>query len=195
LKTPPIELERLNGKCVRPRKKVSEENSARQIVAGLGSREHVHIRKERQRVACIWQMRTDALMLSQPDNLPSVIRRRAAGQLLLDGASVEEVAGRFHISLKTVKRYQALVESGGLDALRQFSVGGRSSALDDDALIWISKALQGSAKVHGFESDVWTNSRLRGLIDTTYGVRFSRVYIWQIATNLGLGHVLSKSQR
>jgi transposase len=118
-----------------------------------------------------------------------------AGQLLLDGMSVEQVADQLHLSIATVKRYKALVDEGGLEALRQLAVGGRSSVLDQEALVWISKALQGSAKVHGFESDAWTNARLRALIESRYGVRYSRVYIWQIATNLGLGHLLSKSRR
>ncbi len=134
-------------------------------------------------------------MLSQPENLPSVVRRMTAGQMLLDGMSVEQVADQLHLSMATVKRYKALVDEGGLEALRQLAVGGRSSALDQEALVWISKALQGSARLHGFESDAWTNARLRALIETRYGIRYSRVYIWQIATNLGLGHLLSKSRR
>jgi transposase len=134
-------------------------------------------------------------MLSQPENLPSVVRRMTAGQMLLDGMSVEQVANQLHLSMATVKRYKALVDGGGLEALRQLAVGGRSSALDQEALVWISKALQGSARAHGFESDAWTNARLRALIESKYGIRYSRVYIWQIATNLGLGHLLSKSRR
>lgn len=134
-------------------------------------------------------------MLSHPENLPSVVRRMTAGQMLIDGMSLDQVANRLHLSMATVKRYKALVDEGGLEALRQLAVGGRSSALDQAALMWISKALQGSAKVHGFESDAWTNARLRALIENKYGVRYSRVYVWQIATNLGLGHLLSKSRR
>jgi transposase len=95
----------------------------------------------------------------------------------------------------TVKRYKALIDAGGLDALKQLGVGGRSSVLDQRALEWISAALHGSSRDHGFDSEAWTNARLRALIESTYGVRYSRVYIWQIATNLGLGHLLSKSRR
>ncbi len=134
-------------------------------------------------------------MLSQPENLPSVVRRMTAGQMLLDGASTDEVAEQLHLSMATVRRYKALIDAGGLNALRQLGVGGRSSVLDQKALEWISTALRGSARVHGFDSDAWTNARLRSLIESKYGVRYSRVYIWQIATNLGLGHLLSKSRR
>lgn len=134
-------------------------------------------------------------MLSDPENLPSVARRMNAGQMLLDGASLEDVANQLHLSMATVRRDKALVEDGGLEALAQLALGGRPSVLDREAVRWISKALQGSAKLHGFESDAWTNARLRALIETQYGVRYSRVYTWQIAKNLGLGHLLSKSRR
>lgn len=134
-------------------------------------------------------------MQPHADNLPSVVRRLTAGQMLVDGATVEEVAAHLNLSIATVKRYKTMIDAGGLDALKQMGVGGRASALDQQALEWIAQALQGSARLHGFESDAWTNGRLRTLIETHYGVRYSRVYIWQIATNLGLGHLLSKSRR
>jgi transposase len=134
-------------------------------------------------------------MLSHPDTLPSVVRRMTAGRMLLEGTSVEAVAEQLHLSVQTVRRYKAIVSEGGLDALAKMGVGGRASALDREALDWIAAALQGSARDHGFASDTWTNARLRELIERRYGVRYSRVYIWQIATNLGLGHLLSKSRR
>jgi transposase len=134
-------------------------------------------------------------MLSRPKTLPSVARRMTAGRMLLDGKSVEAVADALHLSVQTVRRYRAMVSEGGLDALAQMGVGGRASVLDREALDWIAAALCGSAREHGFESAAWTNARLRELIERRYGVRYSRVYIWQIATNLGLGHLLSKSRR
>lgn len=113
-------------------------------------------------------------MLSRPDSLPSVVRRMTAGRMLLEGASVETVAEQLHLSVQTVKRYKTIVSEGGLNALAKMGVGGRASVLDREALGWIAAALQGPA-------------RLRELIEPRYGARYSRVYIWQIATNLGLG--------
>src|ERR1700712_775996 len=98
-------------------------------------------------------------MLPHADNLPSVVRRMTAGQMLIDGATIEEVAAQLNLALATVRRYKAMIDAGGLDALRQMGVGGRSSALDQHALEWIAQALQGSAKLQGFESDAWTNGR------------------------------------
>ena len=118
-----------------------------------------------------------------------------AGKMLMDGATRDEVAYQLHLSMSTVKRYQALIARGGLDALRELSVGGRTSLLDQTHREWIASALRGSAKMYGFDSDAWTNACLRSLIENKVGVRFSRVYVWQIATNLGLAYRLSKSRK
>lgn len=113
----------------------------------------------------------------------------------MDGATLDDVAYQLHLSTPTVKRYQALIQCGGLDALRELSVGGRTSSLDHATREWIASALRGSATSYGFASDAWTNARLRALIESKMGIRFSRVYVWQIATNLGLGYRLSKSRK
>lgn len=115
--------------------------------------------------------------------------------MLLDGSTVAEVAEHFRMSPQTVRRYLALIEEGGLDALKKIGRGGRTSVLDRTALEWIAIALSGPATRYGFETEAWTNARLRKLIDMNYGVQYSRVYVWQIATNLGMGHRLSKSSR
>jgi transposase len=156
---------------------------------------HIDINGADARAIERWLTSVPRTMHSRPETLPSVVRRMTAGRLLLEGASVESVAEELHLSMQTVRRYKAIVSEGGLDALSKMGVGGRASVLDRDALAWIADALQGSARDHGFESDAWTNARLRALIERRFGVRYSRVYIWQIATNLGLGHLLSKSRR
>jgi len=134
-------------------------------------------------------------MLKQPSELPTIARRIAAGELLLTGASDDMVMNELRLSKVTVRRYRKLVESGGLDALKLMGVGGRESALGAEGYLQIAAVLQESARVYGFESDGWTNARVRLLIERKFGVRFSRVYVWQLVTNLGLGHVLTKSRR
>ena len=95
--------------------------------------------------------------------------------------------------LTSARRFAGI--EGGLDALEKVSVGGRVSSLDRAALEWIATALNGVATEHGFPTDAWTNARLRELIRNRFGVSYSRVYAWQLATNLGLGHRLSKSSK
>jgi transposase len=134
-------------------------------------------------------------MPTRTDELPSVVRRMAAGQMLAQGASIPEVVEALRMSADTVRRYKAILDRGGLEALKQVSVGGRTAALDEDALRWLAAALQGSAREHGFPTDAWTNARVREVIATRFGTKYSRVHTWQIVTNLGLSHRLSKSTR
>ena len=92
-------------------------------------------------------------------------------------------------SVDPLRRLYAPVAADGT------GVGSADTLLDHAALIWIASALHGSAREHGFPSDTWTNSRVRELIGRQFGVHYSRVYTWQIVSNLGLGHRLSKSAR
>ncbi|HZZ12226.1 MAG TPA: transposase [Paraburkholderia sp.] len=134
-------------------------------------------------------------MASRNRQSPTVERRRKAGTMLLNGVPLAEVADKLHLSMTTVRKYQRLVGEGGIEALEGLSVGGRVSVLDAQAMTWIAEALAGSAREHGFDSDAWTSTRLSELIRQRFGVTFSRVYTWQLATNLGLGHRLTKSRR
>src|SRR5258708_13609 len=108
-------------------------------------------------------------MRSRTEELPTVTRRMAAGKMLMDGASVSDVAAQLHISENTVRKYKAMVSQGGLDSLKQLSVGGRASVLDEAALQWIESALSGPAGIHGFPSDAWTRNPLREAVLAGFG--------------------------
>src|SRR5579864_2065743 len=129
------------------------------------------------------------------DDLPTIARRLAAGQKLLDGIPVAQIAEEMGMAKTTVEKYRQVLKEGGLDALRNISVGGRRSALDDAARTWIAEALRGSPRDYGFDADGWTNARMRELIRRQYGISYSRVYAWQLATDLGASHRFGRSGR
>jgi transposase len=124
------------------------------------------------------------------DDLPTVARRVAAGQKLLDGVPATQVAKEMGMAKATVERYRKLLDEGGLEALRNMSVGGRHSALDLTDLEWLAQALKGSPRDYGFDADGWSNARMRELISRRFGISYSRVYAWQLATRLGVSHRL-----
>lgn len=132
-------------------------------------------------------------MRNPRDELPSVARRISAARMLSQGASVEEVASALRLSVQTVRRYRSIFDVDGLEGLRDMRLGGKAPALDAQALAWLSAAIEGSARAHGFSSDRWTNARVRELIAARFGVRHSRVHTWQILTDLGIADRLSKS--
>lgn len=122
------------------------------------------------------------------DDLPTVARRLAAGKKLLDGAAAAEVAKELGMAKTTVERYRKLLEQGGLEALRNMSVGGRHSALAVADLDWLAQALKASPRDYGFDADGWSNTRMRELISRQFGISYSRVYVWQLATRLGVSY-------
>ncbi|MCC8396906.1 helix-turn-helix domain-containing protein [Paraburkholderia sp. MMS20-SJTR3] len=131
-------------------------------------------------------------MARSNDDLPTIARRVAAGQKLLDGVPAAQIASEMGMSKATVERYRRLLEQGGLDALRSISVGGRHSALAAADLNWLAEALKGSPREHGFDADGWSNTRVRELIRRQFGISYSRVYVWQLATRLGVSHRLGR---
>jgi transposase len=114
-----------------------------------------------------------------------------AGQMLMAGEGIDFVARQLGISSASAKRYKAIVEVGGLDALENVAVGGRKSALDAEAREWIANSLRGSPVAFGFDSDQWTDGRLRSVIRNRFGIEFSRVYVRQITIDLGFADRLT----
>ncbi|MEX3810937.1 helix-turn-helix domain-containing protein [Paraburkholderia sp. BR13439] len=127
------------------------------------------------------------------DDLPTVARRLTAGKKLLDGIAAAEVAKQMGMAKTTVERYRKLLEQGGLEALRNMSVGGRHSALALADLDWLAEALRASPRDYGFDSDGWSNARMRELISRQFGISYSRVYVWQLATRLGVSYRLGRN--
>ena len=124
-------------------------------------------------------------MTAPKEILPSVALRMEAGRMLLAGKAVRLIADELGLSSQTVKRYQLLIEKNGPNALEQLGVGGRKSTLDADARDWIAAVLQRSPSMYGFDSDQWTDGRLRTVIEQRFGIRFSRVYVRQLMIDLG----------
>jgi transposase len=119
------------------------------------------------------------------DTLPSVALRLQAGEMLLAGKSVTLIASELCLSRLTVSRYKALVELGGLSALESMQLGGRRSVLDAEARKWLTGALSKSPKNYGFQVEHWSIGRVGKLIETEFGLVFSRIYVRQLIINLG----------
>jgi transposase len=119
------------------------------------------------------------------DTLPSVALRLKAGEMLLAGKSVSLIASELSLSRQTINRYKALVDVGGLAALKSMRIGGRQSILDCEAKKWLAAALERSPRDFGFVEEQWSIGRVRKLIEHHIGVSFSRIYVRQLIINLG----------
>jgi transposase len=103
---------------------------------------------------------------------------------------------QFGVRFSTVYVRQLTIDLGVHDRMSKVNapMRRRPTVLDDEALSWIAAALRHSPRLHDFDADLWTNERLKTIIERKFGVCYSRRYTWQIATDLGLSHLLTLDQ-
>jgi transposase len=112
-------------------------------------------------------------------------RRRIAGELLLQGKPVAEVARLVKASWSSVKRWKVAVKRGGLDALAAKPHPGkpcRLSARQKQQLVRI--LTQGPLK-SGYGTDLWTCPRVAEVIERRFGVHYHVDHVWRLLASLG----------
>lgn len=117
----------------------------------------------------------------------SVRRRLRAGRMLLAGKTPAQAAHAVGVARQTAYTWKAVLDEGGIDALRAMPTRGRPARLDDEQLQALGRALLQSPTEHGFGTELWTLKRVGVLIERLYGVKFGQTQIWRILGGLGLG--------
>lgn len=126
--------------------------------------------------------------------LDEIQRRRVrAGRLLLSGKTPAQVAHTVGVARQTVYTWKALLDEGGIDALRAMPGRGRPARLDEGQLQALGRTLLQSPTEHGFGTELWTLKRVGALIERQHGVKFSQTHIWRILG--GLGFSVQKPER
>lgn len=124
----------------------------------------------------------------------TVSLRVKAGELLLDGHDVVHVARTLGLSDKTVHKYRVILERDGISGLRDLSLGGRPSLLDDMARGTLVQALARRPADYAIDADRWTIGAVGQLIRRDFGLSFSRVYVRQLIIDLGFADQLRTVQ-
>ncbi len=112
-------------------------------------------------------------------------KRLRAGRMLQKGKGCAEVALAVGVARQTVYTWKALLDEGGIDALRAVPERGRPAQLDQAQLASVRAALLQSPTEHGFGTELWTLKRVGVLIERMHGVRFSQAHVWRILGALG----------
>ena len=120
-------------------------------------------------------------------------RRVRAGRMLLAGKTPAQAAHAVGVARQTVYTWKALLDEGGIDALRAIPGRGRPARLDDEQLQALGRTLLQSPTEHGFGTELWTLKRVGALIERQYGVKFSQTHVWRILG--GLGFSVQKPER
>ena len=120
-------------------------------------------------------------------------KRLRAGRMLKAGKRPAEVAQAVGVARQTVYTWKALLDEGGIDALRAMPTRGRPARLDDEQLQALGRVLLQSPTQHGFGTELWTLKRVGVLIERLYGVKFGQTQIWRILG--GLGFSVQKPER
>lgn len=115
----------------------------------------------------------------------AVKRRVRAGRLLQAGHTPPQVAAMVKAPRQTVYRWREVLQSEGIDALRDMRQGGRPARLDAEALGKLQLALLEGPSAQGFDTPLWTIKRVRTLVERQFGVRYSEVHIWRLLGQLG----------
>ena len=115
----------------------------------------------------------------------TVRRRLRAGRLLLAGKTPAEAARAVGVARQTAYTWRAVLDEGGIDALRAMPARGRPARLDPEQLQALGRALLQRPTEHGFGTELWTLKRVGVLIQRLYGVKFGQTQIWRILGSLG----------
>lgn len=118
--------------------------------------------------------------------LSEVARKRVrVGRMLKNGKSPTEISRAVGVARQTVYTWKAILEDGGLDALRDVPESGRPSRLDETEREALRQMLLQSPTDHGFGTELWTLKRVGVLIKREFGIVYGKTQVWRILGALG----------
>lgn len=112
-------------------------------------------------------------------------RRLEGARLLREGLHAAEVARRVGVHRQSVSRWEKQLKASGIKGLRKAGRAGRKSRLSETDLRRIEQKLTRGPQVLGYETNLWTTSRVAELIEQQCGVRYHPAHVWRLLQQLG----------
>ena len=112
-------------------------------------------------------------------------RRMEAARLLQKGYSQSEVARRVGAHRQSVSQWARQLQQGGRRALKKAGRAGRKPRLSAQDLRRIERGLRRGPQALGYETNLWTSSRVAQLIVQECGVQYDPSQAWRILRQLG----------
>jgi transposase len=112
-------------------------------------------------------------------------RRMQAARLLEKGYSQSEVARRVGAHRQSVSQWAAELHTNGRAGLKQAGRAGRKPRLSAEDLRQIERGLKRGPEALGYETSLWTTTRVAHLIEQECGVVYHPSQAWRILRQLG----------
>jgi putative transposase len=112
-------------------------------------------------------------------------RRMEAARLLEKGYSHSEIARRVKAHRQSVGQWARQLQQGGRRALKKAGRAGRKPRLCAEDLRRIERGLKRGPEALGYETSLWTSSRVAHLIEHECGVKYDPSQAWRILRQLG----------
>ncbi|MBU4000280.1 winged helix-turn-helix domain-containing protein [Patescibacteria group bacterium] len=96
-----------------------------------------------------------------------------------------EIARRFKVTPAAVNYWHKAWEKQGIKGLKSKGHPGFESKLTEEKRILFKKAILKGPEEYGFETNLWTLSRLADVMKKATGVKFEHNRTWQIVRSLG----------
>ena len=123
--------------------------------------------------------------MSEGSHFTSEVRQRAA-LAVIEGMTIADVAVAYGVDRKTVSRWVTRFCDGGSDGLQRKVGSGRPRKLEELTEEELRQMILPGAISFGFETDLWTVSRLRRVISDRFQISLSRNSIWRRLRDAGL---------
>jgi putative transposase len=111
--------------------------------------------------------------------------RLKAGKLFQKGLSQAEVARRFKVTPAAVNYWHEAWKTKGVRGLQSKGQTGFPSRLTEEKRTVFRRAILKGPQEYGFETNLWTLSRLASVMKKTTGVTFGHNHTWEIVRALG----------
>ena len=112
-------------------------------------------------------------------------RRKVAARLFSRGKTNADVAETCGVSLSAVKIWKRRWKEAGVAGLAAKPHPGPTPHLSQRDLAKLEKLLLAGAQRAGFDSDLWTCSRIARLIQDRFDVEYHPSHVWKILRRLG----------
>jgi len=111
--------------------------------------------------------------------------RLEAGRLFSKGISQAEVARRFGATRTAALYWYRAWYKKGVKGLKSKGQPGFESRLTKRKRALFKRAIERGPEQYGFETNLWTLSRLAAVMKKTTGIRFGHNHTWEIVRALG----------